>query len=235
MPHYTLYWLFKLFKPSQKNKSTIKEGNIDLIMEKIYATLSRCTCSISVEKTLHRDWWDQQPIRMLNTLCRFKKINKKIKCMQSWTAKNGETAKGERQYNDGTLHIISCCLETSAFIRQRQISLRHSWTDLVPKRCSSDQFLTYHLIVLNHSELSSVCFWIKREMGLLMSLQQQRSPLAAADVPHDHAVIRGAWEEQPLDGIPPQGSNASCKQTTVLPCYFPLHRFLWHAGATRWL
>lgn len=50
--------------------------------------------------------------------------------------------------------------------------------------------------------------WRIRLHYILVSLEQQRSPLPSTNVPHDNAVVRGTWEEQPLDRIPPQGSNA---------------------------
>lgn len=49
---------------------------------------------------------------------------------------------------------------------------------------------------------------------LLVSLQQERSSFAAPDVPHDDAVVRGPWEEQPLDGVPPQGSYTTWNKFT---------------------
>lgn len=42
-----------------------------------------------------------------------------------------------------------------------------------------------------------------------MALQQERAAFAAADVPHDDAVVRGSREEQPLNGVPPEASDAT--------------------------
>lgn len=48
-----------------------------------------------------------------------------------------------------------------------------------------------------------------------MSLQQQRAALAAPDVPHDDAVVGGPREQQPLDGVPPQGCYATCTERST--------------------
>lgn len=48
-----------------------------------------------------------------------------------------------------------------------------------------------------------------RHHYILMALEQQCSPLPSTNIPHDNAVIRGTREEQSLNRIPPQGSNAS--------------------------
>lgn len=43
----------------------------------------------------------------------------------------------------------------------------------------------------------------------LMALEQECAAFPSADVPHDDAVVRGSWKEQPLDRVPPEAGDAT--------------------------
>lgn len=80
--------------------------------------------------------------------------------------------------------------------------------------------------------------WMQSALNnLLMPLQEQCSSFAASNVPHDDAVVRGSWEEQPLDWVPPQRSYATWIQKEKTDSlHMPLPRnsiMVWSAGSTQ--